>query len=106
MLMNFNVNCFMLLVMMHLNTHNQTRKIYDCKTCQITFTGLNESKLHVEQFHPEQRPFWCVYCKKSFKFEHSLKIHTEHKHKPIKDEPSTPTPAEFLFMNQFNHMHQ
>lgn len=59
----------------HLKTHEA--KAYDCKHCGLQNPTAAKLRQHEDQEHPEERPFRCCYCNKSFKVSHSLEAHKQ-----------------------------
>lgn len=57
----------------HLKTHET--KAYVCKTCGLPNPSAAKLRQHEDASHPEERPFRCCYCHKSFKVGYSLEAH-------------------------------
>ena len=59
--------------------HGNKDRIYNCDSCNNTFTSLRYLKHHVTQIH-NLSPLKCDKCFKVYKRKHSLKIHIETFH--------------------------
>lgn len=57
----------------HLKTHEI--KAYICKNCGLQLPSAAKLRQHEDNEHPEERPFRCCNCQKSFKATHSLEAH-------------------------------
>lgn len=62
----------------HMKTHEQ--RAYDCKSCGLHHVSAAKLRLHEDTEHPDERPFKCPNCRKTFKASHSLDL---HKHKCV-----------------------
>ncbi|CRK99782.1 CLUMA_CG013090, isoform A [Clunio marinus] len=59
----------------HLKTHES--KAFICKTCGLQVTSETKLRQHIDNEHPEERPFRCCHCRKSFKASHTLETHRQ-----------------------------
>lgn len=63
----------------HLKTHDIKAgiKAHICKTCGSQFTSELKLRKHVDNDHPEDRPYRCCKCHKTFKASHAFETHRQ-----------------------------
>ncbi|XP_070505317.1 oocyte zinc finger protein XlCOF6-like [Chironomus tepperi] len=69
-----------ILLQNHLQSHPETRVMFQCKGCNNAFTDKKQLNMHEDLVHPELRPYRCDMCCMSFRYEHNLRKHNTHKH--------------------------
>lgn len=70
----------------HMKTHDENRKLYECKICNMTFKRNETFQLH--QFGHAGKKFECDICNKTFAGPRHLIIHKKAVHQGIHQCPS------------------
>jgi len=56
--------------------------VYECETCNKTFSDSKSLKRHIKTIHHHSGPFKCDICDRRFETAKSLKRHKSKDHKP------------------------